>query len=707
MWRTSTSINLQDKDTNKKVSIVPTLSDITKNGLVICNPDWSALWPFLKLDQTTPQTVTWQWPVFDVLRTNTLYTPTGSEAIGSIYWSEEDEMFVWVGNNWFKYNFGDELTTLCQNDTWVTITDGTPVMYAEGIWSSWNIRIVQAIADWSIKANYMLWLATQDIIDWDRWKVTRWWKVRAISQDLIETGQTWSEWDLIYVSENEAGKLTNVQPQAPNCSIFVWAVTALWDSVMTIDVWIEITPKLTDLCDVNGTPLTTTGQILVWDNTRKVFDFNYNITDLDYSWLWWLTAGSIPFADANWFLTEDNNNLFWNNTNKRLWILTNNPWNILDVNTDIATEWAFIGSAFVWNWNWAPTYATFSHNNFNTSSVDYALIQTPTGRTYLNASAWQDIRFLLGGSNQMLLNSDWFGIWTTTPNTSLHVAWTTSSNRIQTDTGLNLQQVSEPTTLWLVAQAGSWLEIWNYFYLVVYYTDIWQTYFKYASVTTTAWNQQVEITLPISSDYRVIWRKIYRTKVNWALYSDYYLDTIADNTTTTYIDTTPDSSLTLWPWDVYFRDNTTNDMIKVSWNNAMTLWRNVTAFWLNTAESLTTGWRHVLVGYLAWRWLTSWIDNTIVWYSCWYSMTTGNNNNLLWAYTGRFITSGTWNTWLGSYSLFSLTTGSYNTAINRALLSVVDGGWKKKNQKKNQKKKKINRLSSRLYRQPTNLIYLF
>ena len=38
-------------------------------------------------------------------------------------------------------------------------------------------------------------------------------------------------------------------------------------------------PKVTDLNDVNGTELTESGQIMVWDNTRKVFDFTSKITD--------------------------------------------------------------------------------------------------------------------------------------------------------------------------------------------------------------------------------------------------------------------------------------------------------------------------------------------------------------------------------------------------------------------------------------------
>lgn len=39
-------------------TVLEYISDPTKKWLVVCNPDWSAIWPFLKLDQTTPQTLT-------------------------------------------------------------------------------------------------------------------------------------------------------------------------------------------------------------------------------------------------------------------------------------------------------------------------------------------------------------------------------------------------------------------------------------------------------------------------------------------------------------------------------------------------------------------------------------------------------------------------------------------------------------------------
>src|SRR3990172_2142962 len=45
-----------------------------------------------------------------------------------------------------------------------------------------------------------------------------------------------------------------------------------------------------------------------------------------------LIQGSVPFAGSLGFLTEDNSNFFWDDTNKRLGIGTDLPGTSLDVN---------------------------------------------------------------------------------------------------------------------------------------------------------------------------------------------------------------------------------------------------------------------------------------------------------------------------------------------------------------------------------------
>jgi hypothetical protein len=237
----------------------------------------------------------WDAYVFDKIIFDTTYTPTWLEEAGTIYRDETNKTYTWILDNGVAYQFWTELYTMAQNDTGNTIANGTPVMYWWSIWNSWNIRIVKAIADWTIPAWYMLWITTETIDDWDSGMVTWRGKVRWINTTWTPYWETWSAWDLIWVSATTAWYLTKTMPEAPNYWIFVWAVVNAHANVWTIDVWTNISCKVTDLSDVNWTALTVKKQIMVWDNTNKYFDFT------EVYWVFWDKAWwDYTEFDADW-----------------------------------------------------------------------------------------------------------------------------------------------------------------------------------------------------------------------------------------------------------------------------------------------------------------------------------------------------------------------------------------------------------------------
>lgn len=81
----------------------------------------------------------------------------------------------------------------------------------------------------------------------------------------------------IYVSAS--GGLTTTYPTVPNYIINVGICEYQHAIHGRINVIPLIQPKLQDLSDVDGTPLTTSGQMMVWNNTGKYFDANYNINN--------------------------------------------------------------------------------------------------------------------------------------------------------------------------------------------------------------------------------------------------------------------------------------------------------------------------------------------------------------------------------------------------------------------------------------------
>jgi hypothetical protein len=214
-----------------------------------------------------------------------------------------------------------------KNRTGSDVPDGTPVMFAAPVGASGKIEFQLAISDGTIPSEYIMGITSEAIANGGFGKVTAFGKVRGIDTTGTPYGEVWADGDLIYVSATTAGDLTNVKPNVPNRIILVAAVVVAHNNG-TLQVRPTWKSKLVDLDDVNGTATTVTGQIPVWDNVNEYFDFNYNITD--YQLKDDFTEGSVLFRGAT-VITEDNDNLFYDDSNNRLGVGTKTPTVSLDV----------------------------------------------------------------------------------------------------------------------------------------------------------------------------------------------------------------------------------------------------------------------------------------------------------------------------------------------------------------------------------------
>lgn len=82
----------------------------------------------------------------------------------------------------------------------------------------------------------------------------------------------------LYVSSTP-GVLTQTRPSVPNHVISVGVVTVKSQNVGVISVTKIMSSKLSELDDVNGFPLTTSGQFLVWNQTGQYWDATENISN--------------------------------------------------------------------------------------------------------------------------------------------------------------------------------------------------------------------------------------------------------------------------------------------------------------------------------------------------------------------------------------------------------------------------------------------
>lgn len=179
-----------------------------------------------------------------------------------------------------------------------------------------------------------------------------------------------------------------------------------------------------------------------------------------------------------------------------------------------------------------------------------------------------------------------------TPSTRLHVKGTTASHIGTFDIGVNYPLVAPPASLGLaLVNAPGNINVGQHFYRVTYITAVGETEFNAQynnSIITDAGHGQVTLTIPVSPDYRVTGRKIYRAVTGVT----YWLDvkcvaTINNNTDVTYVDNLADANRT-GP-DSFARGNTTNRQMLVDGLPAMYVGPQNTFLGYRVGEAVLNG----------------------------------------------------------------------------------------------------------------------
>lgn len=255
---------------------------------------------------------------------------------------------------------------------------------------------------------------------------------------------------------------------------------------------------------------------------------------------------------------------------------------------------------------------------------------------------------------------------------------------------MNFESVSEPTSLGSFAAAlagvgaGS-VDNGLHYYAVVFVDanggetgSYVSTYFPSVTVTDNTTDGKVQLTgIPVSSDPRVVSRKIYRTTAGGNVYTtNYYLATIADNTTTTYLDNTADSGLDTSSY-IYRKANTTASMFY--FNNGLFLQATDiyhTALGIDALKVNTKGQSIVAIGGQALYANTTGTANTAVGIQALLNNSSGGFNTAIGESAMLGNETGSWNTAVGSYAMRT-TIGnsmSYCTAVGRHALYGLQSG---------------------------------
>src|SRR3990172_4058679 len=170
-----------------------------------------------------------------------------------IKWNNDDHtMEIGMGLGGVVQQVGQEVYhSPVKNQTGVTIPDGSLVAYAGSVGISGRINIQLGIANGTIPSRRFLGVTTHEILNGEDGLVTYFGKVRGLNTTGSPVGETWALGDQLWAHPTQAGKLTNIEPLAPNLKISVGIVVDVHATTGTILVNSLLGSNLHDIHDVN------------------------------------------------------------------------------------------------------------------------------------------------------------------------------------------------------------------------------------------------------------------------------------------------------------------------------------------------------------------------------------------------------------------------------------------------------------------------
>jgi hypothetical protein len=210
-----------------------------------------------------------------------------------IIWNSSDGTLDVGLKNDVVMQVGQETYYSVRNSTGSTILNGTPV-YCNGV-TAGSGRMEATPSNNTIDPVTFLGLATEDINNGVNGYVTYFGYVRGLdtrgttASSIAVGDENWSVGDKLYVHPSVAGKLTNVEPQAPNVKICVAVIINRHQNAGVLFVRPTTNLKINKLSDVNitnaqnGEVLTYDSNLGVWKNSQLSANVNAESVSYDNS----------------------------------------------------------------------------------------------------------------------------------------------------------------------------------------------------------------------------------------------------------------------------------------------------------------------------------------------------------------------------------------------------------------------------------------
>ena len=266
----------------------------------------------------------------------------------------------------------------------------------------------------------------------------------------------------------------------------------------------------------------------------------------------------------------------------------------------------------------------------------------------------------------------------------LLVKGNTTNDRLVVDTGLNFTPVARPaggtidvSVLPIPGNVTAGTHHYSYSFITPLGETEVMSSMPVGPYTFDASHGQAVLTVPVSTDYRVTGRKIYRSYANAYGYTIHHLATINNNTTTTYTDNLADAALT--GAQAYYRPNTTSEYVTINGTRAMLFADTLTLVGKGAGLALVTGGGNLctFIGIGAGQAVTSGAVNTALGNGALNKCTTAGGNAAIGEMTAYNVTGGN-NTVVGTYALCGIrgaVTGSNNVVVGKNAGYNVTGGF--------------------------------
>jgi len=226
-------------------------------------------------------------------------TPPVTPVEGDVWWNEDDHTLnIQTDVAGTILQVGQEFLIYGANKSGVDIENGD-LVYITGAQGQ-RPTFAHAQADAEATSKGTIAVATHQILDNNNGFSTHVGLIRNIP---VPTS-TFTDGDSLWLSATTPGGWTNVRPASPNHAVHVGYVVLAHDTAGIIFAKIQNGWETYELHDVSDTPADTTGQVLIWNETSKLYEPG-SIVDLLETALLDDVTGNLMFDDVTGKLMVD------------------------------------------------------------------------------------------------------------------------------------------------------------------------------------------------------------------------------------------------------------------------------------------------------------------------------------------------------------------------------------------------------------------